>query len=172
MYMNKNRFPATTTTKTPTTKKKVLKKTDKTVKDAVSAPLVLPQPGKYAAPVPTLPLGTKEGLPVLRKGFRYPSGVSEERKIEAFSAVLYAGGKKGTLDVKDLYVALMNRVKDYCNVYDLLPYESSTKDVSIRKKLEYCMRDLREMGYLSPANDENTVTLLKALPPGLKVKKK
>ena len=162
MYMKKNYSK-------PVTKKKVLKKAPKTM---LSAPEVtLPKPGKHAAPVPVLPLGMKDGAPALKKGFRYPSGVSEERKLEAFSEVLYAGRKRGTMSLKDLYIALMNRVKDYCNVYDLLRYESSTKDVSIRKKLEYCLRDLREMGYLSPANAENTVTLLKVIPPGLKLKK-
>src|ERR1700756_1814393 len=125
------------------------------------AETLLPKPGKYAAPVPDLPLGIKDGKPALRKGFQYPSGVSEARKIDAFVSVLYVKGKKLTLDVKDLYPALMNRVKDYCNVYDLLRYESSTKDTSIRKKLEYCMGSLRRAGYLSPVNPENTVTLLK-----------
>jgi hypothetical protein len=145
-------------------KKKILKKSP-------AAPeMLLPKPGKYAAPVPVLPLGTKDGLPALKKGFKYPSGVSEARKIDAFDKILYVSKKKLTIDIKDLYPALMNRVKDYCNVYDLLRYESSTKDLSIRKKLEYCMRTLREMGYLSPANAENTVTLLKVIPPGLKLK--
>ncbi len=151
------------------TAKSVIKK--KVLKKASVPGMLLPKPGKYAAPVPDLPLGIKDGQPALRRGFKYPSGVSEARKLEAFSAVLYAGNKKGTMDIKDLYVALMNRVKDYCNVYDLLRYESSTKDVSIRKKFEYCVRDLREMGYLSPANAENTVTLLKVIPPGLKLSK-
>src|ERR1700759_3736176 len=99
MYMKKNNQSTTTPTNTATPKKKVLKKTAKTAKEAVTAPAppVLPTPGKYAAPAPTLPLGSRDGRPVLKKGFRYPSGVSEERKIEAFSAVLYAGGKKGTM---------------------------------------------------------------------------
>jgi hypothetical protein len=108
-------------------------------------------------------------IKLLKKGVRYPSGVSKEQMIEAFGAVLYVAGKKLTMRVKDLYAALLNRVKPYCNQYDLLPYESSTKDPSIRKKLEFTMGDLRRAGYLSPKNPEGTVTLLKVIPPGLKL---
>jgi hypothetical protein len=108
-------------------------------------------------------------IKLLKKGVRYPSGVSKEQMIEAFGAVLYVAGRKLTMRVKDLYAALLNRVKPYCNLYDLLPYESSTKDPSIRKKLEFTMGDLRRAGYLSPKNPEGTVTLLKVIPPGLKV---
>src|ERR1700741_2827879 len=102
-------------------KKKVMKKGPKAattpvspVKAPVQAPVLL-KPGKYAEPVPTLPLGTKDGHLVLRKGLEYPSGVSGARKIAAFVAVLYVDGKLLTMRVKDLYIALMNEVKDYCN---------------------------------------------------------
>lgn len=137
-------------------KKKVLKKTS--------------TPGsKNTPPVPSLPLGMKDGRTVLKRGIQYPSGVTEAQKIAAFVTVLYVGGKKLTMRIKDLYVALLNRVKPFCNMYDLLPYESSTKDPSIRKKLEYCMGNLRRAGYLSPVNSEGTVTLLKIPPPGVKL---
>jgi hypothetical protein len=144
-------------------KKKVLKKPSPQVPDLSGLKI-----GKYAAPVPNLPLGTKDGKPALRKGFGYPSGVSKERMVEAFVAVLYVKGKKLTMRIKDLYPALMNEVKDYCNKYDLLRYESSTPDTRIRKNLERTMKTLRTLNYLSPINAENTVTLLKIPPPGLK----
>jgi len=162
MYMQRK-------TAKPVIKKKVLKKGSKNL--PATPEMLLPKAGKYALPVPELPLGIKDGKPALKKGVKYPSGVSEARKVDAFVTVLYVKGKMITLDVTDLYPALMNRVKDYCNVYDLLRYESSTKDLSIRKKLEYCMRDLREKGYLSPANSDNTVKLLKLPPSGLKLSK-
>jgi hypothetical protein len=142
------------------TKKKVLKKGSNTASTNINTPQVS-----------SLPLGTKNGKTVLKRGIQYPSGVSEARKIEAFLTVLYVNGKKLTIRIKDLYVALMNRVRPFCNMYDLLPYESSTNDPSIRKKLEYCMGNLRRKGYLSPVNSDGTVTLLKVIPPGLKLSK-
>jgi hypothetical protein len=160
----------------PVIKKKVLKKAPipamilpKVLKKAPIPAMILPKPGKYAAPVPNLPLGMKDGAPALRKDFRYPNGVSKERMVEAFVNVLFVNKKKLILNIEDLYPALMNRVKDYCNVYDLIRYESSTKDTRIRKNLERTMKALRDMGYLSPINPENTVTLLKIPPPGIKL---
>ena len=148
----------------PATKKKVLKKPL-----AKDPDMVLPKPGKYAAPVPEMPIGMKDGKPALKRDFRYPSGVDEHRKLAAYLKVLYVNGKRITMRIKDMYVSLMNEVKDYCNVYDLLRYESSTKDTSIRKKLEYFMGDLRELGYLSPKNSEGTICFLKIPPPGFSV---
>jgi len=146
MYMKKN------------IKKKVLKKGSN-----IASTTITPK-------VPSLPLGTKNGKTVLKRGIKYPSGVSEAQKIDAFLTVLYVNGKKLTMRIKDLYVALLNRVKPFCNMYDLLPYESSTNDPSIRKKLEYCMGNLRRAGILSPANSDGTVTLLK-IPAGIRISK-
>lgn len=150
----------------PTIKKKVLKKVAPMITE-----MILPKPGKHAAPVPVMPIGTKDGAPALKRRFDYPSGVDEGRKLAAYISVLYVNGRKITMRIKDLYVALQNEVKDYCNVYDLLRYESSTPHTSIRKKLEYFMGDLRELGYLSPVNSEGTVCFIKLPPPGLSVSK-
>jgi len=108
-------------------------------------------------------------LTVLKKGIKYSSGVSREDKFRAVDNVMYVGGRKQTLHMKDLYPSLINRVKEKCNARDWAFYESSTNDPAIRKDFERVVGDLRKAGYLSPKNKEGTVTLLKVIPPGLKL---
>jgi hypothetical protein len=108
-------------------------------------------------------------LTVLKKGTKYASGVSREDKLRALDNVMYVGGRKQTLNLKDLYPALINRVKEKCNARDWAKYESSTNDPAIRKDFERVVGDLRKAGYLSPKNKEGTITLLKVIPPGLKL---
>jgi hypothetical protein len=155
----------------PTTKKKVSKKatTPKPPQRETELLDMLLKPGKYAAPVEDLPLGTKDGKPALKKHFNYPTGVSKDRMVEAFINVLSVNGKLVTIEVTDLYPALMNRVKDYCNKYDLLRCESSTKDLRIRKNLERITKALRTLGYLSPINPHNTICFVKLPPPGFDI---
>jgi hypothetical protein len=121
--------------------------------------------------VPSLPFGYKNGVKILKKGIRYKSGVSPDEKIQAVSKVMYVAGKLQTLNVKDYYIALVNRVKEKCNERDWAFYESSTHDPAIRKDFERVTGDLRRMGYLSPKNKEGTITLLQVIPPGLKISK-
>jgi hypothetical protein len=108
---------------------------------------------------------------ILKKGTKNPSGVSAEEKRQAVNNVLYVEGKKGTMSMKDIYPALLNRVKEKCNARDRSTYESSTNDPAIRKDFERVIGDLRRAGYLSPVNKQNTVSLLKVIPPGVKLPK-
>jgi hypothetical protein len=156
-----------------TTKKKVLKKgAEKAAPKMSEYDIFLSslKIGRKAKPVEDLPLGIKDGLPALKRGFDYPSGVTEEMKVQAFISVLYVDGRKIKMLIVDLYPALINRVKDYLNKYDLIRYESSTKDPSIRKKFERALKALRGMGYLSPMNPEKIIYFLKVPPPGLKLR--
>jgi len=109
---------------------------------------------------------------LLVKGTKNPSGVSREEKLRAVNSVMYVGGKKQTLNTKDLYPALINRVKERCNERDWSFYESSTNDPAIRKDFERIVGELRKAGYLSPKNAEGTITLLKVIPPGLSTRGK
>lgn len=109
---------------------------------------------------------------VLNKGTKNPSGVKRPDKLKAVNDVLYHRGEFATLDMKDLYPALINRVKEKCNERDWARYASSTNDPAIRKDFERIVGELRKSGYLSPLRADNTVTLLKVVPLDLKPPKK
>jgi hypothetical protein len=140
-------------------KKKVLKKAAEP-KTEVKTPLV-----KTPLQVPAHLAGG-----VLKKGTKNRSGVTLADRIRAFDNVLYVGGRKLTMHTLDLYVALINRVKDKCNKRDWSVYESSTNDFAIRKDFERTLGDLKRAGYLKK-NPDGSITLLKVIPPNLKLSK-
>jgi hypothetical protein len=109
---------------------------------------------------------------VLPQGTKNASGVKRIDKLKAMNDVLYAGGCFATMDMKDLYPALINRVKEKCNERDWARYASSTNDPAIRKDFERIIGELRKAGYLTPPRKDNTVTLLKVVPLDLKPPRK